>query len=98
MSLRDWLAQEPEFRGCVQARDAVVQPEHMGALEDVLIVALGGGGAATLLAKSISIWLQQRRSGISVRITAPDGTNIEVTGEGPAADEIAKVFGPSAPE
>lgn len=98
LSLRDWLVREPLFRGGVYVENRVVEPGDMGTLEDVLIVALGSGGAATVLAKSVSVWLQQRRSGLSVQITGPDGTHVEIIGEGPAADQIAKMFGTSQPE
>lgn len=97
-SLRDWLSEEPELRGGVQVADRPVRPGEMGAIEDVLMVAVGGGGAATVLARSVAVWLQRRRSGMSVRITAPDGTHVEITGAGPAADQIAKTLGLPQPE
>lgn len=93
VSLRDWLAREPQFRGGIQAEGRPVEPGSMGALEDVLMVALGSGGTATVLAKSVSVWLQQRRSGLSVKMTAPDGTHIEITSEGAASEQIAEMFG-----
>ncbi|MEV6340283.1 hypothetical protein AB0M12_36845 [Nocardia vinacea] len=95
MSLRDWLGREPQFRGGVRAAERVVKPGEMGTLEDVLIVALGSGGAATVLARSVSVWLQQRRSGLSVRVTGPNGHCVEIAAEGPAADQVAKLFGES---
>ena len=97
-SLRDWLAREPELRGGVRTEEKPVRPGELGALEDVLMVALGSGGAATVLARSVSVWLQQRRSELSVEITAPNGTHVEITGAGPASDQIAKSLGLSQPE
>ncbi|MET9485860.1 hypothetical protein [Nocardia sp. NPDC006630] len=92
VSLRDWLVREPQFRGGVCAEESPIRAGEMGAVTDVLVVALSGGGAASVLANSVSIWLQQRRSELSVKMTGPDGTDIEITSAGPAADQIAKLF------
>ncbi|MGY1868209.1 MULTISPECIES: effector-associated constant component EACC1 [Nocardia] len=92
VSLRDWTSRESLLRGHVRAEHQPIRTGEMGGLEEVLIVALGSGGAATVLARSIAVWLQQRRSELRVEVTAPDGTRVEITGAGPAADQIAKIF------
>ncbi|MEU0502025.1 hypothetical protein [Nocardia sp. NPDC005998] len=98
VSLRDWTSRESLLRGRVRAEHQPIRPGEMGALEEVLIVALGGGGAATVLARSVSVWLQQRRSELRVEVTTPDGTRVEITGAGPAADQIAKIFETYTPD
>jgi len=50
----------------------------MGAVSDVLTVALGGGGAAAVLATTLQVWLQQQRSHVRLKIGRADGTHIEV--------------------
>ncbi|WP_301303556.1 effector-associated constant component EACC1 [Streptomyces griseoviridis] len=46
---------------------------------DVLVVALGSGGAATLLVQSVSTWLNQRRSDVTVTIRATDGREVSIS-------------------
>jgi hypothetical protein len=50
----------------------------MGAALDVLTVAVGTGGAASVLARSVTTWLIQRRADITVTVTAKDGSCVEV--------------------
>jgi hypothetical protein len=46
----------------------------MGGISDTLTVAVGSGGALTVLATSISVWLRHRRSDLTVEITIGDRT------------------------
>lgn len=96
-SLRAWLADEREFRGRVELDAVPVQPGEMGALTDVLTVALASGGAVTVLANSVSVWLQQRHSALRVEVRNPDGAHTTITAEGHVADEMAKMFGTQQP-
>jgi Effector Associated Constant Component 1 len=46
---------------------------------DALVVALGAGGAGTVLAASVSTWLSQpRRADVRLTITANDGRHLEL--------------------
>jgi hypothetical protein len=94
VALRQWLTDEPEFRGRVRAGQARPQPGQMGGAVDVLTVALGSGGALAILANSVSVWLRQRRSALKVKIVNPDGSSQEITASGPAADTIAEKIDP----
>jgi hypothetical protein len=96
--LQDWLAYDNDFRGRVEVERSALCPEQMGELAEVLIVTLGSGGAVTALANSVSVWLRQRRSGFSAVITQPDGTRVEITAEGPAADRVVEALGKPIPE
>ncbi|MGW3447327.1 effector-associated constant component EACC1 [Streptomyces sp. NPDC001076] len=49
LALRDWLDLEDVLRGRVDVRRRMMQPGHMGAGFDVLMVALGSGGAGAVL-------------------------------------------------
>jgi hypothetical protein len=78
-SLRDWLVHEDELRGRVRQADAAVGSGEMGALSDVLVVALSGGSAVTVLARSVPTWLKQRRADVTIEIVGPDGQETKVT-------------------
>lgn len=93
-SLRQWLADEAEFRGRVRVERAPVEPGHMGAITDALQVALSNEGALTVLAGSVAVWLRQRRSKLTVKIVNEDGSSQEISASGPAADTIARKVDP----
>lgn len=92
--LRLWLGDEPDFRGRVGIVQAPLQAGQMGGLIEALTVALGSGGALAVLAYSVSVWLQQRRSEVTVRIVNADGSSQEITTSGPAADSLAAKVDP----
>jgi hypothetical protein len=59
----------------------------MGSLVDMLTVAVGAGGALTVLARSIEVWLRQpRRAMVRVKVTGPDGSVVELS-----ADHVKEV-------
>jgi Effector Associated Constant Component 1 len=52
---------------------------ELGALADVLVVAVGSGGALSVLATSLKAWLAQpRRSDVRIRIQRDDGQTVEI--------------------
>ena len=71
-SLRQWLNAEDDLRGRVHRPAATVPPATMGAVADVLTVALAGGGALTVLVGSVSTWLQTGRGQDAVHDQRPD--------------------------
>lgn len=78
-SLREWLGREDALRGRVRGVGPAVGAEDMGAVADTLAIALGSGGAVAVLAQSVSVWLQQRRSDVTVEVTSPSGQSVSVT-------------------
>jgi hypothetical protein len=77
--LAGWLHQEAELRGLVSAGDAVPRPGELGALSDLLMVAVGSGGTLSVLAASLKVFLAQpRRSDVRIIVTAPDGRRVEL--------------------
>jgi hypothetical protein len=46
-----------------------------------LIVAFDAGGAATVLASSVSVWLKQRRSDVSIEVSSSNGKKVTVTAQ-----------------
>jgi hypothetical protein len=76
-SLHGWLAESTTLRGALTL-EQTMKPGEMGAVSDVLVVALGSGGAVTALAASLGSWLFSRRSHVKIKVTAADGSSIEL--------------------
>jgi hypothetical protein len=82
VSLNEWLRRIDELRGRVQLMRRASAPDEMGGVFDALVVAAGAGGALTVLANSLLVWLRQpRRSTVTVLVERPDGTRVEISGE-----------------
>ena len=78
-SLADWLRGEPELAGRVSVVGSKPGDGELGVLGDALVVAVGSGGTASVLAMSLKAWLSQpRRSDIQVRIEAGEGRVVEI--------------------
>jgi hypothetical protein len=82
-SLAVWLAEDAEFRGRV--REDVPPPDRgtMGAVPELLAVALGPGGAATALAGVVLGWIRRRSGSTTVTLKRADGAEISL-----AADHV----------
>jgi Effector Associated Constant Component 1 len=74
-SLQDWLRGEPEFRGHLRQGEAPAPDGAMGAVADV-IVGVVSSGAATTLAKSLQVWLTQRRADVTLKVRGPEGREV----------------------
>ena len=86
-ALHAWLLREDELRGRIRLEHAPSRPGDMGSLVDMLTVAVGAGGALTVLARSIEVWLRQpRRAMVRVKVTGPDGSVVELS-----ADHVKEV-------
>jgi hypothetical protein len=60
----------------------------MGAVVDV-IVGVVSSGAATTLAKSLQVWLTQRRADVTLKLSGPDGRKIDLDAKRiPDADRL----------
>jgi len=78
-SLRDWLEDEDRLRPlAVRWVSREARPDEMGVPADVLMVALGSGGAGTVLAGSIAVWIRYRSSDLTLKITGRDGAVVEI--------------------
>jgi hypothetical protein len=67
-ALGEWLAGEDELRGRVQIAGNPVGDTELGSIPDLLTVALGTGGAGTVLASSLITWLQTRRTTAKITV------------------------------
>ncbi|MEU8932489.1 hypothetical protein AB0D30_21680 [Streptomyces sp. NPDC048409] len=76
--LRDWLVAEDTLRGKVRWHRTAPEPGQMGGALDVLVVALGSGGAGAVLAQTLVAWLTGRRADVTVTVHEPDGREVIV--------------------
>ncbi|MER7674101.1 hypothetical protein ABTY61_37360 [Kitasatospora sp. NPDC096128] len=77
-SLRSWLAGVPELRGRTSPVERQVAGT-MGSVMEALAVALGPGGLATGLATALFAWIRQQRAEVTVKVTRPDGTTLDLS-------------------
>lgn len=61
-SLAQWLASERDLRGAVRTIPSPIAETQLGAVTDTITVALGSGGAGSVLASSLITWLRTRRT------------------------------------
>lgn len=77
--LRRWLADEAELRGRVRTASGVGEAGDLGLPAEVLTVALGAGGAVTVLAASLRVWFAQpKRADVRLKLKALDGSTLEI--------------------
>jgi len=81
MSLLEWLTSEDELRGNVFVERDPPRDGRMGAVADVLVVALGAGGAATALVRSLPTWLR-RHTHVTIEIRDSTGRTVKVSARG----------------
>jgi hypothetical protein len=69
-----WLRQEPELRSRVKLEETAPAAGELGAVAEVLVAALGSGGAVSALAVSLRGFLSQpRRSDVRIIVEGPGG-------------------------
>ncbi|WP_425541109.1 effector-associated constant component EACC1 [Streptomyces rimosus] len=101
-ALAAWLRQEPELRGAVTLSGDLGSGD-LGPGYDLLTVALGGGGAITVLTASLKTWLSQpRRSDIRVKINGSNGRTVVIDAKrvrtGEVDDLIRTAFDAEGPQ
>ena len=60
-SLIRWLSQDDELRQQLSPEPKPIRVRQTGGAADILVVALGAHGAGTVLAASLTAWIQHRR-------------------------------------
>lgn len=90
--LLEWLNDNDELRGRVNLPSKQIRPGQMGGLTDVLIVAVGAGGVATALARSLTTWFTVRRSKIAVTIKTGADPEITLDAERVRMPEVAQAL------
>jgi hypothetical protein len=77
--LDGWLRSDPDLRGEVERVDKAPVPGEMGALADMLSVALSAGGTLSVLAASLkAFFAQPRGSDLTIRLRNTAGRVVEV--------------------
>jgi hypothetical protein len=77
-SLAAWLADNETLRGHIQPRQRPPEPGHLGAVVDVLTVALGSGGVGVALVQSLCTWLRTRRPAVTITLQGADGRSLRI--------------------
>jgi hypothetical protein len=73
-----WLGEEEEFRGRVRLVEAAPEPGALGGWPEAVTVALGEGGAVTVLASAVISWIRHRTSDVTCTMTRRDGTSVKL--------------------
>jgi hypothetical protein len=77
--LSEWLGQEPELRGLVSVQCSPAQAGQLGPLAEVLVAAVGAGGALSVLMGSLKVFLSQpRHTDVRIVVSTPDGRRVEI--------------------
>jgi hypothetical protein len=66
--LGEWLGGEDELRGRVRAIQSPIGETELGPVTELLTIALGAGGAGTVLASSVKTWLVTRRTTAKITV------------------------------
>jgi hypothetical protein len=66
--LSEWLRDEEELRGRVKIVHGPVRDTELGPVPELLSVALGAGGAGTVLASSLISWIRTRRTTAKITV------------------------------
>ncbi|MFE3188030.1 hypothetical protein ACFXHA_03420 [Nocardia sp. NPDC059240] len=90
--LMAWLSREDEFRGRVSVEQPVVRPGDMGAVVDVLVVAVGAQGLGAALAASLTVWIKHRRPSAEIEITRGAHRSVTITVTDLPAPEVAELL------
>jgi hypothetical protein len=89
-----WLGGEDELRGRVRAVRRPIGETELGPVTEALIVALGTGGAGTVLASSLKTWLVTRRTTAKITVECAGRSvtlDIQTVGEvSPLLEQILK--------
>ena len=100
-SLWEWLRHDTELRGRLRTRSIRPADDAMGApIELVVVLATATTAVTSALARSLSTWLVQRRSDLTVKVTGPDGRQVYVSSRRVADPErlLRTVLDPAEPE
>ena len=77
--LAEWLGAENELRGRYRIIQNAISDTELGSIPDLLMVALGSGGAGTVLASSLITWLQTRKTRAKITVeTAERSISLDI--------------------
>ncbi|MEW2191241.1 effector-associated constant component EACC1 [Streptomyces microflavus] len=91
-SLDSWLRLDPTFRGRTRLSGNPSEGD-LGTAVELLAVAIGSGGVVSVLATSLSAWFQQpKKSDITLKVTGPNGSNIEIDATRATVREVTELL------
>jgi Effector Associated Constant Component 1 len=77
-SLASWLTDNESLRGRVRPQQRPPEAGRLGAVVDVLTVALGSGGVGVALVQSLCTWLRTRRPEVTITLQGADGQSLRI--------------------
>lgn len=78
-SLCDWLTQEPALMSRVKLSGPAPRESELGAVPEILTIAVGAGGAISILASALKAWiLLPRRTDACIRVEGPEGRAVQI--------------------
>ncbi len=87
--LLDWLRDEDALRGLVRRANTPIGEGDLGAITDVITVAVSSGITVTALARSLTTWLTHRRSDLDITVTRGDAS-VKIKGKRLDADTVLR--------
>lgn len=91
--LAKWLRSEDDFRSAVSLDVPPISAGEMGGIADSLTVALGSGGAAAVLVRSLFTWLEVRNRPRHTKLTLRTEDGREAMVDIPSAADPEAVLG-----
>lgn len=94
-ALKTWFDDLPELRGRSTVEVGPIQVGDLGGVSDVLVVALGSGGAVSVVAGALVRWFTVRRRSHPLKLTVTSGkkkVSIEVDQTTGSADLITQIL------
>jgi hypothetical protein len=92
-SLDGWLRRERELAGRITFATARPREGELGALGEALVVAVGSGGALSVLATSLKAWISlPRRSDVRIRVQGSDGRVVEIDADRVSGERVDDVI------
>jgi Effector Associated Constant Component 1 len=93
-ALYEWLRGEDELRGRIRAVRGPIGETELGPAVELLTVALGAGGAGTVLASSLKTWLLTRRTTAKIVVeSAGRSVTVDVQSAGDVARLVEQMRG-----
>ncbi|MEW2088355.1 hypothetical protein AB0932_01430 [Streptomyces sp. NPDC006682] len=91
-SLDSWLRLDSNFRGRTRLSGTPSEGD-LGTAVELLAVAIGSGGVISVLATSLSTWLQQpKKTDITLKVTGPNGTTVEIDAKRATPQEVTELL------
>lgn len=91
-SLDSWLRLDSNFRGRTKLSGTPSEGD-LGTAVELLAVAIGSGGVISVLATSLSTWIQQpKKSDIILKVTGPNGTTVEIDAKRATLQEVIELL------